>query len=134
MSWRSHAAGLMRIWRSTFGGASEILCEYDHTKTFMEDGHIDQFFYLVEDAETGLWTIVDNSTNGSRRREKRGIVRRGGPAPPDGFPPFFFASGGLLSFRKKVTKERFKKRGISISPLNAPCAVGFTILQSKIGF
>ena len=44
--------------------------EYDHTKTFMEDGHIDQFFYLVEDAETGLWTIVDNSTNGQPAAEK----------------------------------------------------------------
>lgn len=38
--------------------------EYDHTKTFLDDGNIDQFFYLVEDTETGLWTIIDNSTNG----------------------------------------------------------------------
>ena len=44
--------------------------EYDHTKTFMEDGHIDQFFYLVEDVETGLWTITDNSTNGQPAAEK----------------------------------------------------------------
>ena len=44
--------------------------EYDHTKTFMEDGHIDQFFYLVEDTETGLWTIVDNSTNGQSAAER----------------------------------------------------------------
>ena len=38
--------------------------EYDHTKTFLDDGDIDQFFYLVEDTETGLWTVVDNSTSG----------------------------------------------------------------------
>lgn len=38
--------------------------EYDHAKTFLDDGDIDQYFYLVEDIETGLWTIADNSTNG----------------------------------------------------------------------
>lgn len=38
--------------------------EYDHTKTFLDDGNVDQFFYLIEDTETGLWTIIDNSTNG----------------------------------------------------------------------
>lgn len=44
--------------------------EYDHTKTFLEDGDIDQFFYLIEDTETGFWTIVDNSTNGQPAAEK----------------------------------------------------------------
>lgn len=44
--------------------------EYDHTKTFLEDGDIDQFFYLIEDMETGLWTIIDNSTNGQPAAEK----------------------------------------------------------------
>jgi hypothetical protein len=38
--------------------------EYDHTKTFLEDGSIDQYFYLVEDTRSGEWTIIDNSTNG----------------------------------------------------------------------
>lgn len=38
--------------------------EYDHAKTFLDDGDIDQYFYLVEDMENGLWTIADNSTNG----------------------------------------------------------------------
>lgn len=38
--------------------------EYDHTKTFLDDGNIDQFFYLIEDTESGVWTIIDNSTNG----------------------------------------------------------------------
>ncbi len=37
--------------------------EYDHTKTFLDDGNIDQFFYLIEDTESGVWTIIDNSTN-----------------------------------------------------------------------
>lgn len=38
--------------------------EYDHTKTFLEDGDQDQYFYLVEDIESGLWTVIDNSTSG----------------------------------------------------------------------
>lgn len=44
--------------------------EYDHTRTFLEDGDIDQFFYLIEDMETGLWTIIDNSTNGQPAGER----------------------------------------------------------------
>ena len=44
--------------------------EYDHTRTFLEDGDIDQFFYLIEDMETGLWTIIDNSTNGQPAAER----------------------------------------------------------------
>lgn len=44
--------------------------EYDHTKTFLEDGDIDQFFYLIEDTETGLWTIIDNSTDGQPADER----------------------------------------------------------------
>ena len=44
--------------------------EYNHTKTFLEDGDIDQFFYLIEDMETGLWTIIDNSTNGQPAAER----------------------------------------------------------------
>lgn len=44
--------------------------EYDHTRTFLEDGDIDQFFYLIEDTETGLWTIIDNSTDGQPAAEK----------------------------------------------------------------
>lgn len=38
--------------------------EYDHTKTFLDDGNMDQYFYLVEDVESGLWTVVENSTPG----------------------------------------------------------------------
>lgn len=44
--------------------------EYDHTRTFLEDGDIDQFFYLIEDMETGIWTIIDNSTDGQPAAEK----------------------------------------------------------------
>ncbi len=35
--------------------------EYDHTKTFMNDGYTEQYFYLTEDPETGKWTIIDNT-------------------------------------------------------------------------
>lgn len=38
--------------------------EYDHTKTFLDDGNIDQYFYLVEDLTTGEWTVIQNSSNG----------------------------------------------------------------------
>ena len=40
------------------------LSRQEDTKTFLDDGNIDQFFYLVEDTKTGLWMIIDNSTNG----------------------------------------------------------------------
>ena len=36
--------------------------EYDHTKTFMEDGHVEQYFYLTEDIKTEKWEIVDNTS------------------------------------------------------------------------
>lgn len=44
--------------------------EYDYTRRFLEDGDIDQFFYLIEDMETGLWTVIDNSTNGQPAGER----------------------------------------------------------------
>lgn len=36
--------------------------EYDHTKTFQDDGCVEQYFYLTRDAETGEWTISDNTS------------------------------------------------------------------------
>ena len=36
--------------------------EYDHTKTFMNDGYTEQYFYLTEDLKTGEWTIADNTS------------------------------------------------------------------------
>lgn len=36
--------------------------QYDHTKTFLNDGCTEQYFYLTQDAETGIWTIVDNTS------------------------------------------------------------------------
>jgi beta-lactamase regulating signal transducer with metallopeptidase domain len=36
--------------------------EYDHTKTFMDDGYLEQYFYLTRDTATDLWSIIDNST------------------------------------------------------------------------
>lgn len=35
--------------------------EYDHTKTPVEDGDTIQYFYLVENMDTGEWTISDNT-------------------------------------------------------------------------
>lgn len=36
--------------------------EYDHTKTFLDDGSTEQYFYLTEDVKTGEWTIVENDS------------------------------------------------------------------------
>lgn len=36
--------------------------EYDHTKTFMDNGYTEQYFYLTQDTETGEWTISDNTS------------------------------------------------------------------------
>lgn len=36
--------------------------EYDHTKTFLDDGYTEQYFYLTQDTETGEWTISDNTS------------------------------------------------------------------------
>ena len=34
--------------------------EYDHTKTFIDDGYTEQYFYLIEDNRN--WTIVENTS------------------------------------------------------------------------
>ena len=36
--------------------------EYDHTKTFMDDGYTEQYFYLTQDVKTGKWEIIDNTS------------------------------------------------------------------------
>lgn len=36
--------------------------QYDHSKTFMDDGYTEQYFYLTQDTETGEWTISDNTS------------------------------------------------------------------------
>lgn len=36
--------------------------EYDHTKTFLDDGYTEQYFYLTQDIKTGEWIITDNDS------------------------------------------------------------------------
>ena len=36
--------------------------EYDHTKTFLDDGYTEQYFYLTQDIKSGKWTINDNTS------------------------------------------------------------------------
>ena len=36
--------------------------EYDHTKTFMDDGYMEQYFYVTQDTESGKWRISDNTS------------------------------------------------------------------------
>ena len=36
--------------------------EYDHTKTFLDDGCTEQYFYLTQDTTTGEWSITDNDS------------------------------------------------------------------------
>ena len=33
--------------------------EYDHTKTFLDDGCLGQYFYLTQNEKSGLWTIIE---------------------------------------------------------------------------
>ena len=37
-------------------------CQYDHTKTFMDDGYCKAHYYLLQDDNTGYWEIVDMMT------------------------------------------------------------------------
>ena len=36
--------------------------EYDHTKTFLDDGYTEQYFYLTQNINSGEWTISDNDS------------------------------------------------------------------------
>ena len=36
--------------------------EYDHTKTFLDDGYTEQYFYLTQDPKSGEWKISDNTS------------------------------------------------------------------------
>ena len=36
--------------------------EYDHTKTFLDDGYTEQYFYLTQDTKSGEWAITDNTS------------------------------------------------------------------------
>lgn len=36
--------------------------KYDHTKTFLDDGYTEQYFYLTQDTKSGEWTISDNTS------------------------------------------------------------------------
>ena len=35
--------------------------EYDHSKTFIDDGYTEQYFYLIKDDPSGAWEIADIS-------------------------------------------------------------------------
>lgn len=41
---------------------AKYYAEYDHTKTFLDDGYIEQYFQLTQDTSSGEWTICDNSS------------------------------------------------------------------------
>jgi hypothetical protein len=61
-----------RRWRDEYLAEHFIVvkavyfAEYDHTKTYRDDGYNVQYFYLTQDVKTGKWTIVDNSGDVSR--------------------------------------------------------------------
>ncbi len=42
---------------------ADYYAEYDHTQTTRADGEVTMYFYLTQDADSGDWTIVDNSGN-----------------------------------------------------------------------
>jgi len=37
-------------------------CEFDHTKTFMNDGLLEGYVFLTRDPESGVWMIVDRTS------------------------------------------------------------------------
>ena len=41
---------------------AKYYAEYDHAKTFLEDGWLEQDFYLVRDPGTGAWEIADSTS------------------------------------------------------------------------
>ena len=42
---------------------AQYYAEYDHTLTFLDDGTVYQYFYLMRNTETGLWSVVDNTSS-----------------------------------------------------------------------
>ncbi len=36
--------------------------EYDHSKTFIDDGYTEQYFYLIKDNSSETWEIIDISS------------------------------------------------------------------------
>ncbi len=40
--------------------------EYDRTQTTRSDGEVTMYFYVIQDVDSGAWTIVDNSGNVNR--------------------------------------------------------------------
>lgn len=53
--------------------------EYDHAQTTRSDGEVTMYFYLTQDVDSGVWTIVDNSGNVSWLEDPPAEVS-GGPA------------------------------------------------------
>lgn len=51
--------------------------EYDHTQTTRSDGEVTMYFYLAQDADSGEWTIVDNSGNVNRQESDPPAVSAG---------------------------------------------------------
>lgn len=43
---------------------AEYYVEYDHEKTFLDDGDVEQWFYLIQEEKSGDWSIVDNTSGG----------------------------------------------------------------------
>lgn len=53
--------------------------EYDHTQTTRSDGEVTMYFYLTQDVDNGVWTIVDNSGN-VNWSEDHSAQESGGPS------------------------------------------------------
>lgn len=66
-------------------------CEYDHTKTFMDDGYCKADYYLLRDDNTGFWEVVDNMTPSaySSREELLSSAGLTEKDLPDYKPPYY---------------------------------------------
>jgi len=65
--------------------------EYDHTKTFMDDGYTHQYFYLTQDTETGEWTISENTSPNTSAAAPAPVVWSYQPLLSSKLPAFPFA-------------------------------------------
>lgn len=70
--------------------------EYDHAQTTRSDGEVTMYFYLTQDVDSGVWTIVDNSGNVSWS-ENHSAQESGDPAAMSTQEQIFSYLSGLFT-------------------------------------
>lgn len=73
--------------------------EYDHAQTTRSDGEVTMYFYLTQDADSGAWTIVDNSGNVNWSENN--------PAGESGNPAAMSAEEQLFSYLSELFNKAY---------------------------